>query len=425
MAESCDFEGCGSPVASETTAYTDHEAEVHAEQTGVEPRIFSGEMDQNGGLLRQGNYFIVPFGDRENEWTADAGRYCIYWTEGCNWSNRPLIARELLGLTDVVSDQLVHTTGETNVYGWGFPDEPDHRDPRTGAYFLSEFYKNADPDFHGRASTPTLVDLKRKAAVNNDYHRLSNYLEVQFRKFQPKDAPDLYPKKFRHEIDQFNDWLFPHINNGYYRMALCTKPDPYERAFNDFYDSMDKLDERLENNRFLFGDFITDSDIRFYVTLVRWDLVYFQNIGPVKHRIVDYPNIWPYVRELYQIPAFHKFGFLKLEANGYRKEGEKAPRKAGDFSMSYLERVASKMDLEKLWSLSATEKASRQALSSHPDLVFRPHPEGETPEDYQSEISYCRWNSPDPADRDPENPANSPLDADASINPVKSLIDRI
>ena len=93
-------------------------------------------------------------------------------------------------------------------------------------------------------------------------------------------------KKFRKEIDEFNDWLFPHVNNGHYRMAFCQSPEAYDEAYEDFYESLDKLDKRLETNRFLFGDYITDSDVRAYVTLIRWDVSYFHNVGPVKNRFV-------------------------------------------------------------------------------------------------------------------------------------------
>ncbi|MEI3412664.1 MAG: glutathione S-transferase C-terminal domain-containing protein [Blautia sp.] len=150
----------------------------------------------------------------------------------------------------------------------------------------------------GRATTPTFVDIREKKAVNNDYHRLTNYIEVQFRKFQPVDAPDLYPVKYRKEIDEFNDWLFPTVNNGHYRMAFCQSWEAYDEAYNDFFDSVEKLDERLKTNRFLFGDYITDSDIRLYVTLVRWETSYYHNVGPMKKRITEYENLWGYVKEL-------------------------------------------------------------------------------------------------------------------------------
>lgn len=224
-------------------SYTDAEAKEHAAEVGARPHPMEtkNEIDADGAFVRQANAFLQPFGDGAGDLKAETGRYRLFWAKGCNWSNRPKIAIGLLGLEEVISDQLVYGTGESNVYGWGFPDQEGHRDPATGAYFLSQFYQNAGPDFHGRATTPTLADSREKKAVNNDYHRMTNYLEVQFRPFQPEDAPDLYPKKFRKEIDALNDWLFPHINNGRYRMAFCQSLRAYEEAFEDFWSSMDLL----------------------------------------------------------------------------------------------------------------------------------------------------------------------------------------
>lgn len=393
-------------------AYTDELAEQFAKEVGVDPRPMEtlNEIDETGAFIRQPNAFIQPFGDKDGDLKAEAGRYAIYWATGCHWSNRPVIVRDLLGLQDVVFDQKTSHTGETGKYGHGFADQTEFKDPITGAYFLSEFYKRANPNFKGRATTPTFVDIKEKKAVNNDYHRLTNYLEVQFRPFQPADAPDLYPKKFRKEIDEFNDWLFPHINNSHYRMAFCQSVEAYNGAYDDFYDSLDKLEKRLSENRFLFGDYITDSDVRAYVTLVRWDVAYYQNIGPTKHRIQDYPNIWGYIRELNAIPAFHHGSDPRVLAGA----DEKPEDIKGSLFRSYKDRILAKVDFEALYA----DDGKRRELSAHPDELFFRHPEGETYEEYASEISTTIWNSPVQADR---NPRNGTLSVDASINPLKGL----
>ena len=392
------------------TVYTDELAEKWAKEAGVDPRPNETikEIDETGAFIRQPNAFIQPFGDKEGDLKAEAGRYAIYWAHGCNWSNRPVIARDILGLQDVIKDETTSHSGETNVYGHGFSHEPNFEDPLTGVHFLSEFYKKGNPDFKGRATTPTLVDIIEKKAVNNDYHRLSNYIEVQFRPFQPKDAPDLYPKKYRKEIDEFNDWLFPHVNNGHYRMAFCQSYTAYAEAFDDFYESLDKLEKRFETNRFIFGDYITDSDIRLYVTLVRWDTGYFRNVGPTKHRIVDYKNIWGYVRDLYSIPEFKKYTFFN----------ERPPRRKGEgkdpLFRSWADRIQPQIDYEKIFS----EPNDRKKLSRTPDEVYLRHPEGETYEEYAGEISKTIWNSPSWEDR---NPKNGILSVDASINPIEDL----
>lgn len=396
--------GCGASFAP--APYTDEDAERYAKEVGANPRPKEtiSEIDERGAFIRQPNAFIKPFGDGEDDLKAEDNRYAIYWAHGCHWSNRPVIVRDILGLEGVIKDAHTTHSGETNKYGHGFADQPGHKDPWAGAYFLSEFYKNADPEYKGRATTPTFVDLKEKKAVNNDYHRLSNYIEVQFRKFQPVDAPDLYPVKYRKEIDEFNDWLFPHINNGHYRMAFCQSWEAYEEAYEDFFESLEKLDKRLETNRFLFGDFITDADVRLYVTLVRWETSYYHNVGPMKKRVTEYPNIWGYVKDLYSLPVFKKYTFFEFPTS----DG------AGIFK-SYAARIASQVPYETLWKTDG----ARKALSKTPDEVYLRHPKGETVEDYQTVISKTIWNSPEWSDR---NPKNGVLPVDASINPIESKL---
>lgn len=386
--------------------YTDELAEKYAKEVGAAPRPqeVKDEIDDRGAFIRQPNAFIKPFGDKADDNHAEEGRFAIYWAHGCHWSNRPVIVRDILGLTDVIADAHTTHSGETNIYGHGFGDSADHKDPILGAYFLSEFYKNADPDFKGRATTPTLVDVKEKKAVNNDYHRLSNYIEVQFRKFQPIDAPDLYPKKYRKEIDEFNDWLFPTINNGHYRMAFCQSWEAYKEAYDDFFESIEKIDERLKTNRFLFGDYITDADVRLYVTLVRWETSYYHNVGPIKKRITEYENVWGYVKDLFAIPEFRKYTFFEFPE-----------KKTKGIFASYAERIAAQVPYDELWKTDG----ERKALSADPENVYKKHPEGETAEDYQSEISYSKWNNSDPKDRDPKNRT---LSVDASINPIASKL---
>lgn len=390
--------------------YTDEEAEGYAKAAGVNPRPRESisETDEFGAFIRQANSFITPFGDNPGEIKPEAGRYRIFWKKGCHWSNRPVIARDILGLTDVISDQLCTGSGQTNKYGHGFADQPGHKDPVTGIHLLSETYKNADPNYTGRATTPTVVDITTKKAVNNDYHRLTNYLEVQFRKFQPKDAPDLYPVKYRKEIDEFNDWLFPTINNGHYRMSFCTKIGPYKEAYDDFYNALEKLEVRLSTNRFIFGDFITDADIRVFPTLVRWDIWYYRNVGPIKKRIREYKNIWAYICELYSIPAFKKNTYV-------RDIALQRTSKQGPF-VNFASRLADQIDYEEFFAYDG----SRKALSRHPDQIYLKHPEGETIEDYVKPISKTHWNDPSWEVR---NPKNNHISVDPSINPLKGKID--
>ncbi len=402
------FDSCsiGAHKKNNNTNNLDELALKFAKEVGVRPRPIesSSETDSRGVFVRQANQLITPFGEKEDELPIEKGRYKIYWKHGCHWSNRPLIVRDILGLEDVFDDITTGPLGK-GVYGHAFPDQKDYKDPSTGFYFLSQAYENAQPGFKGRPTTPTIVDLKTKKAVNNDYHRLSNYLEVQFRKFQKTDAPDLYPVKYRKEIDEFNDWLFPTINNARYRMWFATSWEAYNEGYIDFHDSLEKLDKRLETNRFLFGDYVTDSDIRLYLSLVRWETTYPHTVGPQKKRISEYKNIWEYTKDLFSIPEFKRYTWFEFPK---AEDGERVED-------SFFEKIAAKIPWEKLWA----SDGSRKKLSNDPDNIYLRHPKDETIEDYVKDISVSKWNSKEQKDRDPRNVT---ISVDPSINPLKGLL---
>ena len=322
------------------------------------------EIDERGRFIRQGNLFTTPFGEKEGELKAEAGRYKLYWAKGCHWSNRASIVRELLGLEDAIEADIVDSefNGKTNA--WKLPTAVDGPDPETGVTFLYEFYENALPGFTGRATVPSLVDLKTKKVVNNDYHHLTNYFEVNFKEFQKEGAPDLYPEELRDEIDRLNEWLFPNINNGTYRMMFARAVEAYDEAATDFFSGLDYLEERLEGQRFLFGDYVTDSDIRLFVTLVRLETCYYRFLGPVEKGLRGYKNLWEYSRDLYEIPAFKHNTYLADLARDY---GVEEPAK-GAF-IPYNERFWNEADFEKKWS----EPQNRRKLSKTPGQKFLIH----------------------------------------------------
>lgn len=404
---SCDLSLRRNKEEKEKVIYTDNLASYFALVNGTKPRpkLIQGEISPLGFWVRQRNYLITPFGDKEGNLKADKDRYIIYWAPGCNWSNRPVIVRDLLGLQDVILDYKVGKTGESNTYGWGFPEEKLFKDKYTGVYFLSDLYLNQDKNYTGRATTPTLADYKEKKAVNNDYHRLTNYLEVQFRKYQPKDAPDLYPKKFRKVIDEFNDWLFPNINDGHYRMAFAQSPEGYLDGQRAFHSALEKLDKRLETNRFIFGDYITDSDVRVYVSLIKWETDFYVNVGPQPKRIKEYKNIWEYLKELYSIPEFKRYTNIPKPDSTLD---------AGRFG-TYLPRIAAKID----WDVELKSDHLRKRLSSDPENLFLHHNPNETVEDYQTEISQTIWNS---ESLEVRSNKDFKISTDPSINPLEGLL---
>lgn len=323
------------------------------------PKEIENEIDERGAFIRQPNHFTTLFGEAEGELKAERGRYRLFWAKGCHWSNRASIVRELLGLEDGIGINLVGHSKENSAYGWEFVYNEDRKDPVLKAQFLSEFYYNADPDYIGRCTVPALVDITTKKVVNNDYHRLTNYFETAFRPFQAVDAPDLYPVELRSEIDAYNDWLFPNVNNATYRMMFAQSITAYEEAFDDFYRALDQIEERLSASRFLLGDYVTDSDVRLFVTLARFDTHYYRNLGPIKRRVVDYENIWGYLRDLYVIPAFRNNTYFR-DIAASRSDNKSLFQ---DFNSRFVDQI----DYEGIWSAPQ----NRKQLSKTPEEKFK------------------------------------------------------
>ncbi|MDR2490174.1 MAG: glutathione S-transferase C-terminal domain-containing protein [Spirochaetaceae bacterium] len=266
---------------------------------------------------------MTPFGVNEKErfWNkvfddeppsgflpVAAGRYRLIAAKICPWAHRQLIVLKLLGLWDeaggsgAIGVGLVHPVrGEK---GWEFSLDPGGVDPVLGIRYLSEAYLKADPAYALRATVPAVVDLRTGAVVNNDYHRLTNYWETVWRPFHKAGVPDLYPESLRAEIDALNREMFFKLNNGVYRAGFAQSQAAYEAAYHDVFAELDRLEARLSGSRFLFGDALTDSDVRLYVTLVRFDLAYHGAKKCNRSRLVDFPALWRYAKELYHVPEF-------------------------------------------------------------------------------------------------------------------------
>lgn len=378
---------------------------VRGRKIRVRPTEAGQEVDENGYFRRQGNHYTRPFADTDGTipgfperpgsigritgrdlygkattavspsgnlppLKAEPYRYRLTWAKGCHWSNRAAIVRQLEGLEDAISVNLAaHGEHEKNL-GWEFTYNDDGLDPVTGDQFLSEAYYRADWDYDGRTTVPALIDLKAEggpAVVNNDYNWLTVYFETAFRPFHKKGAPDLYPRSLRSEIDAENRWLFDNINNAVYRCWFCGSKEGYDQGYRTFYAAMDVLERRLSENRFLFGDYVTDSDIRLYVTLARLDIRYTFQLGETKHRLVDYPNLWGYARDLWQVPAFRDNTFFADFANPEVNDH-------GAYRASYNYRFLRQIDFEGLWG----QPTDRAKLSSDPAHKFLAEADGGT-----------------------------------------------
>lgn len=415
--------------------------EVNGRQIRVRPSI-ARENDEFGYFRRQGNHYSVPFldvdgtipGDPEGKdglgriagvdlrgkktlsvedgkpvqpRKAEPYRYRLVWAKLCHWSNRNSIVRELEGLEDAISVNMVEHSDYGRGLGWSYVYNDGNKDPLTGDEFLSEAYYRADDTYDDRTTVPALIDLKAPegpVVVSNDYNWLSVYLETAFRPFHKKGAPDLYPKALRKDIDALNLWLFDNINNSVYRDWFAGSKEAYKEGFRTFYAAMDVLEKRLATHRFLFGDYVTESDIRLYVTLSRLDIRYTFQLGETKQRLVDYPNLWGYARDLWQIPAFRNNTYFADFANPETND-------LGAYRASYNYRFLRQIDFDGLWG-QPTERAK---LSKDPAHKFLAETDGGTArtEDGTGFIGYSQT---------PEEAAAWKKDAEiyAKIRAVKS-----
>lgn len=278
--------------------------------------------DAKGGFVRQSSSFrnwVSPDGAAgstgEGGFTAEAGRFHLYAALICPWASRALIARKLKGLEKVVSVSIVEPTITDE--GWRFGDYPgSDRDEVNGATFMHQIYTRADPHFTGRATVPVLWDKQRKTIVNNELADIVRMFNSGFGALARSEV-DLYPGELRAEIDALNDRVYPSLNNGVYRAGFATTQAAYEEAFRDVFAMLDELDERLRVGPFLFGERITETDVRVFVTLVRFDAAYHGVFKCNLRRIRDYVHLSDYLRRILALPGVRETVSIDHIKRGY------------------------------------------------------------------------------------------------------------
>ena len=245
-------------------------------------------------------YFNKPFNTEEQPIEKD--RYRLLWSALCPYAHRAVIARKLLGLDKVISlGTLDYRRGED---GWQFSLDPDGVDPILKKSTIKSVYNYSEPNYEGPYSVPALVDLKTEKIVRKESAEILHEFATVFKPLHKEDAIDLYPESLAKQIDEWNEKLAIAVNDGVYGMGFAKTQNEYDLAFNRFFDSLDEVEESLSNQRYINGNTITETDIRFYTTMIRFDVVYYGMYGANKKRIEDYPNIFNYLKDLYQTPGF-------------------------------------------------------------------------------------------------------------------------
>jgi putative glutathione S-transferase len=260
---------------------------------------FPEEQSKTGSFKRQEDAFRDWVKrDASTPYKAERGRYHLYVSLACPWAHRTIILRKLKGLEDAIGMTVVDPLRDER--GWAFRDGPGHsKDPVNGFEFLSEAYAATDPDYRGRVTVPVLWDKETKRIVSNSDDDLLRMLNSEFADCATHDY-DFYPPDLRAEIDALNKTIYKRVNNGVYLAGFATRQKPYERAAKKLFETLDELDARLAVRRYLCGVRMTEADWRLFPTLVRFDAVYHGHFKCNLRRIVDYPNLWGYLRDLYQ-----------------------------------------------------------------------------------------------------------------------------
>ena len=248
----------------------------------------------------------APGPSGEGGFRAEPGRYHLYVSLACPWAHRTLIFRKLKRLEPIVSVSVVDPYMGENGWAFSAPNGSltagSTRDDLFGARYLHEIYVRAKSSYTGRVTVPVLWDKRQGTIVNNESSEIIRMLNEAFDEWGDGSV-DFYPRDLRAEIDRINDVVYTNVNNGVYRCGFATTQEAYEEAFDTLFATLDDLEARLSKSRYLAGAGLTEADWRLFTTLVRFDAVYHGHFKCNLRRVVDYPNLWNYLRDLYQTPG--------------------------------------------------------------------------------------------------------------------------
>jgi putative glutathione S-transferase len=276
---------------------------------GIWHRENLANLSKDGDFKRKPSTFrnwVTPDGQPgptgEGGFPAASGRYHLYVSYACPWAHRTLIFRQLKGLEDHISVSVVDP--DMLDEGWTLDGKVPGAtgDPIHGRTRLHEIYTLSDPQATTRVTVPVLWDLERDTIVSNESAEIIRMFNTAFNDITG-NTDDYYPKALRPRIDEINERVYDTVNNGVYKSGFASSQSAYDKAVIELFDSLDWLERILDDNRYLTGDRITEADWRLFTTLVRFDTVYHTHFKCNRSRITDFPNLWGYLRELYQWPG--------------------------------------------------------------------------------------------------------------------------
>lgn len=279
------------------------------------------KADGKGRFVRQVSSFrnwITPDGSAgptgEGGFQAEAGRYRLYVALICPWASRTLIGRRLKGLSDLIPVTVVNPVMSDQ--GWQFDGYPGaDQDPLFGAEYIHQIYTRADPHFTGRATVPILWDMRQNVMVNNESADILRMFDTAFEHLAPSDLR-LYPTDLAAQIDALSARIYEPLNNGVYKAGFASSQEAYDEAVADVFDTLDMLEERLTGD-YLLGDQLTEADIRTFVTLIRFDAVYYGLFKTNLRQIADYPRLSTYLERILNLPGVRETVNMDHITRGY------------------------------------------------------------------------------------------------------------
>lgn len=265
----------------------------------LDKEIDEGEFNRMDSTFRN---WITPDGSAgvtgKEGFKAESGRYHLYVSDACPWAHRTVIFRKLKNLEEVIS--ISYVEAEMFDDGWTFAEDGKYIDNLYNSRYVYEIYRKANKDFTGQITVPILWDKKKHTIVNNESSEIIRMLNSAFNEFTNVKT-NYYPNDLHTLIDKINQPIYDNINNGVYRCGFATSQKAYNKAFGRLFNELDNIEQILDTQRYLAGDKLTEADWRLFTTLVRFDAVYVGHFKCNKKRIMDYPNLSNFLRELYQV----------------------------------------------------------------------------------------------------------------------------
>jgi putative glutathione S-transferase len=256
--------------------------------------------DSDGRFVRSESVFRDRVTrDGASGFKAEVGRYYLVTAPSCPWAHRTVLMRKLKALEDAIP---ILQSDLPKGQGWAYSRGFDNLAPVDGAFHVHQVYTAARPEFTGRATVPVLWDRKTRTIVNNESSEIIRMMNSEFDEFG-NAALDLYPATLRSTIDEINAFIYDAINDGVYRCGFAKTQSAYEQSFQKLFIALDRIEQRLGQQRYLVGERFTEADLRLFPTLVRFDAVYYSHFKCNLRRLADYHNLSNYTREIYQMPG--------------------------------------------------------------------------------------------------------------------------